>query len=155
MTKKRKLRSSRDSTAALTPPKRQKIHEVDSPSTQHSVLRQYYPKTLNLRDYLLTELPTSSKSRRRRINSISRNAETHGQEDRNDLRRKSNTYIDWELAQLLNSTLVGIGIAYEPRQLWTKDFEIFSQHLASTAASSWAEGTTSQPEVSLNGHEQD
>ena len=151
MTRKRKHRVSQDSAAVSNPQKRQKIHNVDPPSTRHSVLCQYYPKVQNLRDYLLTELPASSKSRRRRLISICRDAEAQEPKDGNNACRKSKSDIDWELARLLDSVLVGHGITQGARQLWTKDFEIFSQQLASTAASSWVEGTTSQPEVSSNG----
>ena len=148
MTRKRKHHLSDQPTTILTSHKRHKSHSVVSPSTQHSVLCQYYPKVQTLRDYLLSELPASSKSRRRRIVSICRSAEAQEAEIESATCQKSQTNIDKDLARLLSSTLVGAGITHAAKQPWTKDFEIFSQQLASTTASIWAEGTTSQTEVS-------
>jgi telomerase reverse transcriptase len=60
-------------------------------SRTHPVISLYYQKVFTLRDYLLQQLPSTSKSRRRRILSLdSPDASTSA------------------LAQLLDSTLVGV-----------------------------------------------
>lgn len=44
----------------------------DSPETQQPVLSIYYPRVVTLRAYILELLPTSSKSRRRKVASIAK-----------------------------------------------------------------------------------
>lgn len=61
--------------------------------TTHPVISLYYRQLLTLRQYLLNQLPITSKSRRRRITSLSTSSQ-----DRNTA----------VLAALLDSTLVGV-----------------------------------------------
>lgn len=61
--------------------------------TTHPVISLYYRQVLTLRQYLLDQLPTSSKLRRRRITSLRSSPE------------RSNVQL---LADLLDSTLVGV-----------------------------------------------
>ena len=58
---------------------------------------------------------------------------------------------DANLANLLDSTLVGVGEMTAAESIChTKDFDFFSQQLSSTVASSLGEGTVSQSEVCLS-----
>jgi len=68
----------------------------NAPSNQitHPVISLYYREVLNLRQYLLSQLPVSSKLRRRRIASL-RTSQTAEPSARS-------------LADLLDSTLIGV-----------------------------------------------
>lgn len=63
--------------------------------TSHPVISLYYRKVVSLRDYLLQQLPVTSKSRRRRILTLGSRTDTESQ-------------MSLSLAQLLDSTLVGV-----------------------------------------------
>ncbi|MCJ1474607.1 hypothetical protein MMC13_003267 [Lambiella insularis] len=128
--------------------KRRKIsHGNGYPKTAHShpVLTLYYAKVYSLRSYLLSKLPVSSKSRRRKISSLGlgrrlsdKVSVEHGNFDRS---------LDVRLAELLDSTIVGKGPDEERDATRTKDFELFSQQTTSSITSSIEDGTVSQPEI--------
>ncbi|KAJ5325627.1 Telomere reverse transcriptase [Penicillium brevicompactum] len=74
--------------------RRFRISAPNSREISHPVISLYYQQVLTLRDYLLHQLPLTSKSRRRRIWSLGSPSDTHPQSS--------------ALAQLLDSTLVGV-----------------------------------------------
>ena len=118
-----------------------------SDSRSHPVLSLYYGKIYSLREYLLSKLPASAKSRRRKIASV---GNTH--EDANDVVHQgvqtgNSKDHDTRWAGLLDSVLVGVRVDREPDNFRMKDFEVFSQRTHSTVASSIDEGTFSQHEV--------
>jgi len=117
-------------------------------SAGHLVLGRYYPKVQTLRQYLLSKLPNSSKSRRRKIASLVCNPKDDDLKFRSAGNEDSDEKGDSQLATLLDSTLVAVGEVTASELICrTKDFEFFSQQLSSTVASSLGEGTVSQPEV--------
>lgn len=67
----------------------------NSRETSHPVISLYYRKVVSLRDYLLQQLPVTSKSRRRRILTLGSRTDAESQ-------------TSLTLAQLLDSTLVGV-----------------------------------------------
>ncbi|KAI0548296.1 hypothetical protein F4679DRAFT_325591 [Xylaria curta] len=66
---------------------------------QHPVLSQYYPQVQNLRDYILAQLPPSSKIRRKKVSAVGIVSKAPGV-PLSDLERS--------LGALLDTTLVGI-----------------------------------------------
>ncbi|KAI1734474.1 hypothetical protein F4680DRAFT_339942 [Xylaria scruposa] len=66
---------------------------------QHPVLSQYYPQVRNLRDYILTQLPSSSRIRRKKVSAVGIVSKTPGV-PLSDLERS--------LGALLDTTLVGV-----------------------------------------------
>lgn len=64
-----------------------------------AVLSPYYRKVLTLREYLISRLPSSSKVRRKKINSVGHCKGSHSCDKRVE---------DASLAQYLDSTLVGV-----------------------------------------------
>lgn len=103
--------------------------------TTHPVISLYYRQVLPLRQYLLNQLPVSSKLRRRRITSLRPSPE------RNDLQ---------PLADLLDSTLVGVSkesslTVNSERQ---RDYRAFTQSQSRSVLISTDTGPTSpQSEV--------
>lgn len=69
------------------------------PSTDHPVLRRLYPQVTTLRYHLLSQLPRSSKNRRRRISQLGLSSPAQHAASASDA--------DVELGQLLDATLVG------------------------------------------------
>lgn len=96
---------------------RRAVHGVDQsadatrPDTDHPVLRQYYPKILTLRHYLLSQLPRTSKTRRRRLAQVgAAAAPQHEHEHQHQYQHDHSPSIqalDNDLGQLLDSALVG------------------------------------------------
>jgi len=131
--------------------KRQKKHHPAASingSHSHPVLCRYYPKVQSLREYLLSRFPNSSKSRRRRISSLQHNSKDDDRELKSAGDEDQDESDGSKLANLLDSTLVGAGEVAGPESICrSKDFELFSQQISSTVASSLGEGTLSQPEV--------
>jgi telomerase reverse transcriptase len=79
-------------------------HAVDqsvnaTPSATHPVLQRLYPQVFTLRHYLLSRLPSSSTTRRRRISQLGHTNATQDTKPTPDL--------DSDVAQLLDSVLVG------------------------------------------------
>lgn len=123
----------------------------DDAFIKHPLLSLYYPRVLTLRDYLLSQLPPSARSRRRRLSSAGTHHETFdavGASD--DQRNTPRVEDDGALAKLLDSTLIG---QFQAQWLNRDDSRIrelatFSQKVTSTVGSS-AEGggTCSQSEA--------
>lgn len=131
---------------------------------EHPTLCLYYSQISTLRTHLLSCLPVSSRSRRRKVASIGRHqrnaVENAGDEDddplngvKPPLRAECSNHLwpDSErcLAALLDKTLVctakdGPCIVNDSRE---KDFASFSQQANLTARSSFEEGTSSISEV--------
>lgn len=105
--------------------KRVKIDSISREQTpsRHPTLCLYYAEILTLREYLLTRLPASSKSRRRKVASAE---------------------ID-----ILNKTLVCITLGQKPTPDGSrlKDFEAFSQQVSLTARSSVGGASSSQSDL--------
>jgi telomerase reverse transcriptase len=116
----------------------------DDQTTTHPVISLYYRQVLTLRQYLLRQLPASSKLRRRRIASLRPSAPPSIPERGNDTGSP--------LAELLDSTL--IGVLKEPsakvdsdRQ---RDYRAFTQSQSRSILVSTDTGPTSpQSEVCL------
>lgn len=95
-------------------------------STQsHPVLSRYYPRVVTLRQYLLDELPFTSKARQRRIASLGKPPRSDVEETANGDRDER----DKALALLLDQTLIGVfkkttSAVVEARQ---RDFAAFTQ----------------------------
>ncbi|KAI1756675.1 hypothetical protein F4782DRAFT_483632 [Xylaria castorea] len=66
---------------------------------QHPVLSQYYPQVQNLRDYIITQLPSSSRIRRRKVSAVGIISKSPGM-PLSDMERA--------LGALLDTTLVGL-----------------------------------------------
>ncbi|KAI9683334.1 MAG: hypothetical protein M1829_005404 [Trizodia sp. TS-e1964] len=101
---------------------------------EHSVLLSYFPRVLTLREYLLSKLPASSKSRRRKILSL-------GPADKGT----GKCLETGELAKLLDTALIGIArdAQEEDGQARRKELLHFSQkQLAATNQSSTSSGVT-------------
>lgn len=126
MGKKRK-RPAKPTTADGLNPKRLKPDGDQRRSTQsHPVLSRYYPRVVSLRQYLLEQLPSTSKARRRRIASL-------GKPRHKDVEKAANgdsDESDKELAVLLDQTLIGVSkkttsaAVVEARQ---REFAAFTQ----------------------------
>lgn len=97
--------------------------DLDLQVVIHPTLDLYYTQKSTLRNHLLLKLPTSSKTRRRKIFSAKKD--------------------------LLDRVVVCKVDLQQPNKesFWSKDFEIFSQKLSPTAGSSIGEGSTSQSEL--------
>lgn len=114
-------------------------------TTTHPVISLYYRQVLTLRQYLLRQLPASSKLRRRRIASLRPSGPPSIAERGNDTASP--------LADLLDSTL--IGVLKEPsakidsdRQ---RDYRVFTQSQSRSILVSTDTGPTSpQSEVKLS-----
>lgn len=104
-TKKRRNPPSGGTHAGQPPPKRPKTAPSSGPlqvpnAVKHAVLAQYYPTTLPLRQYLLDNLPASSRLRRRKIAAVGSESSTDREPDG----------IRAQLARLLDTTLVGLHV---------------------------------------------
>jgi telomerase reverse transcriptase len=105
-----------------------------------AVLAQYYPRVVSLREYLLSKLPSTSKIRRKKIQTVGRNIGGESCERYQ------------VLAEVLDTTLVGVlrdgeSSREERWQQWTS----FSQKAdisVSTLANTTGIGLFSQPDVS-------
>ena len=122
--------------------KRAKVENETITSLKHPALGLYYRSILTLRDYLLSRLPTTSKSRRRKLLST-----FPGRPDMQCSNVETSTLSEdgQALHQLLNNTLVCTIDQQPPRPTCSrmKDFEVFSQHLSLTAGSNTSGSTSS------------
>ncbi|KAL6716244.1 Telomerase reverse transcriptase [Lecanora helva] len=118
---RKRPRSSKDQDVD-NPRKRVKAN-VEEKVFRHPTLSLYYAKTSRLRDYLLQNIPSSSKARRRRIVSC------------------KDDYLD----ETLVCRRTGQPTSSEPSR--SKDFEVFSQQLNLTARSSVEVASNSQSEL--------
>lgn len=139
-------------------PKTDHGERMDSIYVEHPTLCLYYPRVSTLRNYLLSNLPASSRSRRRRITSIGRQLEnvpgTSGQTRSctqsglpGPLAGSNPPCPDSErsMATFLDKTLV-CAAQGQPRWLYESrqtDFAVFSQQFNLTAGSSCEEEKSS------------
>lgn len=115
-------------------------------SVDHPVLRRLYPQVLTLRHYLLSQIPSSSRNRRRRIVQFGQVAPAHD--------APATPHVDIELLRLLDSALVGTmtkSIASSSEQAARDrdhDMETFSQQRSqSTTSGTYKPGYFLQSEV--------
>ena len=133
-------------------------NKATSIAASHPTLSLYYPQILTLRDYVLSRLPPSSKSRRRKVASIkeqdsARSTVVDPVKLRHQGGSRSSQGSDYDeeanLAKLLDRTLVCVR-PHEPLLAWhsrEKDFHAFSQKHDGADESSLLEGNTAQSEV--------
>lgn len=103
--KKRRNPPSGGTHTGLPPLKRSKTAPSSGPlqvpgAVKHAVLAQYYPTTLPLRQYLIDNLPASSRLRRRKIAAVGSEPSTDQEPDG----------ITAQLARLLDTTLVSLHV---------------------------------------------
>ncbi|KAF2684833.1 hypothetical protein K458DRAFT_27426 [Lentithecium fluviatile CBS 122367] len=118
-----------------------------TPGVEHPVLSRLYPHVASLRHYLLSQLPSSSKNRRRKLTQLGLQ---HQSQDATAPRG-----IDIELGELLDSTLVGVVpkaadevARKEAARERDRDLESFSQQLPpGTTASTSKPGYLPQSEI--------
>lgn len=128
-------------------------------AASHPTLSLYYPQILTLRNFVLSRLPASSKSRRRRVAGIKEQISARhtgvasvGLRHQERPQSSEGSNEDEEenlLAKLLDSTLVCVR-PREPQLAWQsreKDFQAFQQKNDGADESSLLEGNTSQSEV--------
>ena len=106
----------------------------------HPVLRRFYPVLCTLRRHLLSRLPATSRSRRRRLTSL-------GCQDHAGAGAEAETNADVELAKLLDSTLVGLPHHIDPANAKERDHDVdcFTQQLSQSGT--YQPGYLLQPEV--------
>jgi telomerase reverse transcriptase len=95
----------------------------------HPVLSRYYPRVVTLRQYLLEELPSSSKARRRRIISLGKPKQARGAEtgvSASDESTQRHDETGRDLAHLLDSMLVGIKKDVSPAILEARRRELLA-----------------------------
>lgn len=90
----------------------------------HPVISLYYPQVVTLRQYILQRIPRSSKSRRRRIVAVRKDAGADGPFAATNVETDGNS-----LAELLDTTLVGLWKDISPThtQERRRDFVAFTQ----------------------------
>lgn len=95
----------------------------------HPVISLYYKNVLTLRQYLLQQLPLSSKSRRRRIGSLGLQQGRHCSAQHHSGDADQNTQTVRDIASLLDSTLVGVLKESNPTvsQARYREFAAFTQ----------------------------
>lgn len=97
---------------------------------EHPVLSRYYRRVVTLRQFLLEELPSSSKARRRRIISAGkRNESSKTPSNGVETSSQGSTDSGIDVARFLDSTLVGRLHCPSPAELEARqrDYAIFSQ----------------------------
>ena len=126
--------------------KRAKVEEKTVAPVKHPALSLYYRNILTLRDYLLIKLPTTSKTRRRKILSILPDTANFHPNDEGTSTLSQNRQC---LSKLLHNTLVCTvhEQTSRPESSRIKDFEAFSQHVNPTAGSSICGSTSSLSEL--------
>lgn len=78
----------------------QPAHATTAAGVEHPVLRRLYPNLFTLRHYLLSQLPRTSKNRRRRILQLGRPIAAH--------ESASTTHaLDADLGKLLDTAVIG------------------------------------------------
>jgi telomerase reverse transcriptase len=103
-----------------------------SVTVEHPVLSRYYRRVVNLRQYLLEELPSSSKTRRRRITSAGKrdeNSKTDPNASAVAALTQGSADGGTDFARFLDSTLVGLLHCPSPAELEARqrEYAIFSQ----------------------------
>lgn len=125
MGKKRK-RSQKQPQAALPKKRSRQSKDVAWAVHGHPVLSRYYPRVVTLRQYLLEELPSTSKARRRQVISLGKPKQNKKHEaaatSERSTQNDSETSVD--LARFLDSTLVGIEKDVSPAVLEARRREL-------------------------------
>lgn len=113
----------------------------------HPTLSLYYPRILTLRDYILSQLPATSKTRRRKFTNLSHET-TEKSGGNGDTEDEASTM----LAKLLDRTLICRQATESPMPFETReqDFRTFSQRHDAVEESSLLEGSTPQSDVGLS-----
>lgn len=144
-----KRKRQRPHKSDRTPHKRCKTGEdaAASVGVTHPTLSLYYPQTLTLRDYVLSKLPATSKTRKRKISALGkrvRNGKPHTSDETQD-------DAGADLVKLLDRTLVcrRHGQSTAVANTRGQDFRVFSQRNEGVDESSLLEGGTPQSEVGL------
>ncbi|KAH0538165.1 hypothetical protein FGG08_005223 [Glutinoglossum americanum] len=116
-------------------PGRRRLGCESSATISHPLLSLYYPRVATLRDYLISRLPSSSKTRQRRIASLG--IVTYGPaigKEGADADEEGRDITGKALATLLDSTLVGVPIhARSDSTNRLKELETYSQHHSASA----------------------
>ena len=158
MTRKRK-RSHKQIEAIEGPRKRARLDPGVGPSRvlpyedasiKHPVLSLYYPQVLTLRNFLLSKLPLSSRSRHRKITSAGIHCESSANVGASeDAEHSQRLEDDTALAKSLDTTFVGQLHVRPPGSddSRVKGLASFSQKVSSTVGSSAGGGTCSQSEA--------
>ncbi|KAL8713551.1 MAG: hypothetical protein Q9220_002413 [cf. Caloplaca sp. 1 TL-2023] len=118
---------------------------IEQNTTRHPTLSLYYPHILTLRAYLLSKLPKSSKTRRRRIAALK---DTSHSTTNFQACLVAPSDINAHLAKLLDRTLICIRPHENVFKLQSRDqdFQTFSQRVEGQDESSLLEGNTPQSE---------
>lgn len=131
----KKARRTVDQSAPATPS-----------AVEHPVLRRLYPQVLTLRQYLLVQLPRSSKNRRRKLDQIGRPTAAHN--------ATSPLEVDVEVGRLLDSALVttlaasdGGLLEHETKQREQEIQSFTQQRSPGTAGGTFKPGYLLQSEV--------
>jgi telomerase reverse transcriptase len=114
---------------------------------KQALLAQYYPQVISLRQYLLSKLPTSSKTRRKKILTLGRTPDVGGDGNGTD---------DCKLGEFMDSTLIGVlkteeASPGERLQQWTS-FSQLADTSNSTLSNSSGTGVVCQSEVHVSIH---
>lgn len=131
MGKKRK-RPQKATTPQDDPINKRQRTAATSVTVEHPVLSRYYRRVFTLRQYLLEELPSSSKARRRRITSAGKRDEKNKTDPNVSAVAASTqggTDESIDFARFLDSTLVGLLHRPSPAELEARqrEYAIFSQ----------------------------
>ena len=158
--RKRDRSSRRNILEKCKRPRLRVVEEHVRGQSTHATLCLYYKQILTLREYLLSQLPKSSKKRRRRIASVGRNLEetptaskipsVNSKLDEADYAEPPfHDGGDDSLTHLLDQTLVCSidGSLAQNRAYKPKDLEAFSQQISLTAGSSVGESASTQSEL--------
>ena len=148
----KRKRSHKRSDAAESPNKVAKLSTDCTAAIKHPLLSAYYPTVLTLRGYILSALPATSKTRRRKISGLGEHARVVPLPLKTPAKaeKKVEHGIDDLLAKLLDTTLVGVlrRRTGEIDQSRLKDFKTFSQQVSPSTQSTLGDGLSSQSEVS-------
>ncbi|KAI8954726.1 hypothetical protein F4801DRAFT_446886 [Xylaria longipes] len=98
--RKRKRPAAHDEASTHNPPSKKDGYKLSvSSRAQHPVLSQYYPQVQNLRDYIISKLPSSSRIRRRKVSAVGIASKSPG---------TPLSDIEQSLGALLDTTLIGL-----------------------------------------------
>ncbi len=145
-----KRKRHRPHKADSGPNKRHKTGKDAAASLEvtHPTLSLYYPHALTLRDYVLSKLPATSKTRRRKIIGVGKGKKT----GKSNADGETQDAAVADLVKLLDRTLVcrRHDEVKAAANTWAQDFRVFSQRNDGVDESSLLEGGTPQSEVGLS-----
>ncbi|OKL61688.1 hypothetical protein UA08_02399 [Talaromyces atroroseus] len=128
MGKKRKRPQKTAASQATHPQKIPRINNDKAAAAhEHPVLSRYYPRVVTLRQYLLEELPSSSKARRRQVLTLGKPKHARSTDisvSTSEKPTQRNEGTDMNLAHFLDSTLVGIRKDVSPAVLNARHKEL-------------------------------